>query len=68
MRSQLNSVGHEVTVFEKDDRIGGLLMYGIPHFKLDKEIVKRRITLMQEEGVFFKNPESILVLISPQRN
>ena len=52
--AQLNSVGHEVTVFEKDDRIGGLLMYGIPHFKLDKEIVKRRITLMQEEGIIFK--------------
>ena len=51
--AQLNSVGHEVTVFEKDDRIGGLLMYGIPHFKLDKEIVKRRITLMQEEGIIF---------------
>ena len=51
--AQLNSVGHKVTVFEKDDRIGGLLMYGIPHFKLDKEIVKRRITLMQEEGIIF---------------
>jgi glutamate synthase (NADPH/NADH) small chain len=52
--AQLNSVGHEVTVFEKDDRIGGLLMYGIPNFKLDKKIVKRRINLMQEEGIFFK--------------
>ena len=52
--AQLNSVGHEVTVFEKDDRIGGLLMYGIPHFKLDKEIVKRRIKLMQDEGINFK--------------
>ncbi len=52
--AQLNSVGHEVTVFEKDDRIGGLLMYGIPHFKLDKEIVKRRIKLMQDEGIIFK--------------
>ena len=57
--AQLNSVGHEVTVFEKDDRIGGLLMYGIPHFKLDKEIVKRRITLMQEEGVIFKTGVNI---------
>ncbi len=52
--AQLNSVGHEVTVFEKDDRVGGLLMYGIPHFKLDKEIVKRRIKLMQDEGIIFK--------------
>jgi glutamate synthase (NADPH/NADH) small chain len=51
---QLNTAGHEVTVFEKDDRIGGLLMYGIPHFKLDKEIVKRRIKLMEESGVIFK--------------
>jgi len=57
--AQLNSVGHEVTVFEKDDRIGGLLMYGIPHFKLDKEIVKRRITLMKEEGVIFKTGVNI---------
>ena len=57
--AQLNSVGHEVTVFEKDDRIGGLLMYGIPHFKLDKEIVKRRITLMQEEGIIFKTGVNI---------
>ena len=52
--AQLNSVGHEVTVFEKDDRIGGLLMYGIPHFKLEKEIVKRRIKLMKDEGIIFK--------------
>ena len=51
---QLNSVGHEVTVFEKEDRVGGLLMYGIPNFKLDKKIVKRRINLMQESGVIFK--------------
>ncbi|QPJ66224.1 MAG: glutamate synthase subunit beta [Candidatus Nitrohelix vancouverensis] len=52
--AQLNSVGHTVTVLEKDDRVGGLLMYGIPHFKLEKEIVKRRIRLMEEEGVVFK--------------
>ena len=52
--AQLNSVGHEVTVFEKDDRVGGLLMYGIPHFKLDKAVVKRRIKLMQDEGIIFK--------------
>jgi len=51
---QLNSVGHEVTIFEKEDRVGGLLMYGIPHFKLDKEVVKRRIKLMEESGVIFK--------------
>lgn len=51
---QLNKAGHLVTVFEKDDRVGGLLMYGIPNFKLDKKIVKRRIKLMEEEGIIFK--------------
>ena len=51
---QLNHVGHTVTVFEKADRIGGLLMYGIPNFKLEKRIVKRRIELMEAEGVIFK--------------
>ncbi len=51
---QLNSVGHSVTVFEKDDRIGGLLMYGIPHFKLEKEVVKRRLKVMEGDGVEFK--------------
>jgi glutamate synthase (NADPH/NADH) small chain len=43
-----------VTVLEKDDRIGGLLMYGIPHFKLEKEIVHRRVKLMEDEGVIFE--------------
>lgn len=52
--AQLNQVGHTVTVYEKSDRIGGLLMYGIPHFKLEKKIVHRRIKLMKEEGVVFK--------------
>ncbi len=56
---QLNAVGHEVTVFEKDDRVGGLLMYGIPHFKLDKAVVKRRIKLMEESGVIFKTGVNI---------
>ncbi|BCW99161.1 MAG: glutamate synthase subunit beta [Armatimonadota bacterium] len=51
--AELNSVGHEVTVYERDDRIGGLLMYGIPNMKLDKKIVQRRIDLMAEEGVRF---------------
>ncbi len=49
----LNRRGHSVTVFEKDDRPGGLLMYGIPNMKLDKRIVMRRIGLMQQEGVEF---------------
>jgi len=51
---QLNKAGHAVTVFERADRIGGLLMYGIPNMKLDKKVVvQRRIDLMAEEGVTF---------------
>ena len=50
---QLNHAGHTVTVFERADRIGGLLMYGIPNMKLDKSIVQRRIDLMTAEGVRF---------------
>ncbi|KAK4947469.1 glutamate synthase [NADH] [Elasticomyces elasticus] len=50
---QLNKVGHSVTVYEKSDRAGGLLMYGIPNMKLDKRIVQRRVDLMAAEGVKF---------------
>ncbi len=50
---QLNRAGHEVTVYERADRIGGLLMYGIPNMKLDKRVVQRRIDLMAAEGVRF---------------
>ncbi|GDY11774.1 dihydropyrimidine dehydrogenase subunit A [Planctomycetota bacterium] len=48
---QLNRAGHQVTVFEKNDRAGGLLMYGIPHYKLRKEKVQRRIDLLTAEGI-----------------
>ena len=51
---QLARVGHDVTVFEKSDRIGGLLAYGIPDFKLEKSVVDRRIVQMEAEGVTFK--------------
>jgi len=51
--SQLNRAGHEVTVFERADRIGGLLMYGIPNMKLEKRVVQRRVDLMAKEGVKF---------------
>jgi glutamate synthase (NADPH/NADH) small chain len=51
---QLNRAGHSVTVFERDDRIGGLLRYGIPDFKLEKHILDRRLALMSQEGVVFK--------------
>ncbi len=50
---ELNKYGHLVTVFERADRIGGLLMYGIPNMKLDKKYVERRVKLMEEEGVTF---------------
>ena len=51
---QLNWAGHSVTVFEKDDRIGGLLMYGIPDYKIEKWVVDRRVDLMREEGIEFR--------------
>ena len=51
--AQLNHAGHEVTVYERDDRIGGLLMYGIPNMKLGKDVVDRRVDLLREEGISF---------------
>ena len=50
---QLNQRGHEVTVYEREDRLGGLLMYGIPNMKLDKKIIDRKIEVMKAEGVTF---------------
>lgn len=52
--AQLISVGHSVTVFERDEKPGGLLRYGIPDFKLEKWVIDRRIALMEEEGVVFR--------------
>jgi glutamate synthase (NADPH) small chain len=51
---QLNRAGHAVTVFEKADRIGGLLRYGIPEFKIEKRLVNRRLAIMEAEGVTFR--------------
>jgi NAD(P)H-dependent glutamate synthase small subunit len=51
--AQLNKAGHSVTVYEREDRIGGLLMYGIPNMKLGKDIVQRRVDLMHAEGIEF---------------
>ena len=51
--AQLNQAGHAVTVFERSDRVGGLLMYGIPNMKLDKSLVERRVKLMADEGIRF---------------
>lgn len=56
---QLNKEGHSVTVFEKADRLGGLLMYGIPTVKLDKKLIDRRVKLMEDEGVVFKTNTEI---------
>ena len=51
--AQLNKAGHLVTVYERADRIGGLLMYGIPNMKLQKELVQRRVDILAEEGIVF---------------
>jgi glutamate synthase (NADPH/NADH) small chain len=57
--AQLNRAGHWVTVFERADRIGGLLRYGIPEFKLEKRVLDRRIALLEQEGVMFKTRANI---------
>jgi glutamate synthase (NADPH/NADH) small chain len=62
--AQLNSAGHHVTVFERDDEPGGLLRYGIPDFKLEKWVVERRIDIMKEEGVEIKCNANVGVNIS----
>lgn len=51
---QLNSRGHLVTVFEREDKVGGLLRYGIPNMKLEKQIIDRKIAVMEEEGIIFR--------------
>jgi glutamate synthase (NADPH/NADH) small chain len=56
---QLNRAGHTVTVFERADRIGGLLRYGIPDFKLEKRVIDRRVALMEEEGIAFVTGASV---------
>jgi glutamate synthase (NADPH/NADH) small chain len=61
----LNKAGHRVTVFEKSDRPGGLLMYGIPNMKLDKDIILRRIRLMEEEGVVFALDAAVGSAVDP---
>ena len=61
---QLSRAGHEVTVFERDDRIGGLLRYGIPEFKMEKKQLDRRLEQMQAEGVIFKTEQHVGVNVS----
>lgn len=63
---QLNHRGHSVTVFERENRPGGLLMYGIPNMKLDKGVVARRVQLMEAEGVTFRVNTNVGVDITPE--
>lgn len=63
---QLNHRGHSVTVFERDDRVGGLLMYGIPNMKLDKSVIERRRKLMEAEGVVFKTGVNVDAGLAPE--
>ncbi len=56
---QLNQRGHLVTVFERHDRVGGLMMYGIPNMKLGKEVIERRVKIMEEEGIIFKTNANV---------
>ncbi|MFA5897516.1 MAG: glutamate synthase subunit beta [Hyphomicrobium sp.] len=64
--AQLNRAGHSVTVFEKADRIGGLLRYGIPEFKLEKRVLDRRLDLMAAEGVVFRASVNVGVDVTAQ--
>src|SRR6516225_8752172 len=64
---QLARAGHAVTLFEKNDRIGGLLRYGIPDFKMEKHLIDRRMTQMSAEGVEFRPSTEIGVAVSMQQ-
>ena len=64
---QLNRAGHTVTVFEKSDRIGGLLRYGIPAFKMEKRFLSRRLSLLEEEGVQFRTGVHVGVDVSAEQ-
>ena len=64
---QLNKAGHSVTVFEKSDRIGGLLRYGIPEFKMEKRFLDRRLAVLEAEGVIFRPGVDIGVDVSIER-
>lgn len=56
---QLNQRGHSVTVFERSDRVGGLMMYGIPNMKLEKHIIERKIDIMKQEGIIFETNSDV---------
>ncbi|MBD3107793.1 glutamate synthase subunit beta [Bacillus sp. AGMB 02131] len=63
---ELNQHGHKVTVFERADRPGGLLMYGIPNMKLEKEVIERRVNLLKKEGIEFRCGVNIGVDVEPE--
>ena len=65
---QLARAGHDVTVFEKNARIGGLLRYGIPDFKMEKHLIDRRISQMQAEGVTFRHNTEVGVDVPARRS
>ena len=64
--NQLNKRGYEVTVFERDEMLGGLLRYGIPNFKLGKNIIDRRLKIMEAEGIIFKTNSEIDLMKLPE--
>ena len=65
--AQLNKAGHMVTVFERNTRIGGLLRYGIPDFKLEKWVVERRVALMEAEGIKFRTNSNVGVNVDAKK-
>jgi len=64
---QLNRAGHLVTVFERDSKVGGLLRYGIPDFKMEKHIIDRRIATMEDEGIIFKTNSHVGGNVDPSK-
>src|SRR6202035_3574484 len=64
---QLNRAGHNVTVFERSDRIGGLLRYGIPDFKMEKWVLDRRVGVLEAEGITFETGYDIGVDITAEQ-
>ena len=64
---QLNRAGHLVTVFERDEKVGGLLRFGIPDFKMEKQVIDRRLAVLEEEGILFKTGVNVGVDISAEQ-
>ena len=64
---QLNRVGHLVTVFERDEKVGGLLRYGIPDFKMEKHIIDRRVKVLEDEGIRFKTNAHVGINIDAKK-